>query len=35
MERFPASVRRFFASAELPETPKPGELNARCLQAGG
>jgi len=29
MERFPASVRRFFASVELPETPKPGELNSR------
>ncbi len=29
MERFPASVRRFFASVELPETPKPNELNAR------
>ena len=32
MERFPASVRRFFASADLPETPKPGELNARCCK---
>jgi len=32
MERFPASVRRFFASVELPETPKPGELNARCCE---
>jgi len=29
MEKFPASVRRFFASVELPETPKPGELNSR------
>jgi len=29
MERFPAPVRRFFAPAELPETPKPNELNAR------
>ena len=28
MERFPASVRRFFASAMLPETPKPVELGA-------
>jgi len=28
MERFPAAVRRFFASAELPETPKSAELNA-------
>lgn len=26
MERFPAAVRRFFASEELPESPKPGEL---------
>jgi hydroxypyruvate reductase len=34
MERFPASVRRFFASVELPETPKPGELNARCCKLG-
>jgi hydroxypyruvate reductase len=32
MERFPASVRRFFASVELPETPKPGELNARTCK---
>jgi glycerate 2-kinase len=32
MERFPASVRRFFASPELPETPKPGELNARTCK---
>ncbi len=31
MERFPASVRRFFA-AELPETPKPSELNARVCK---
>jgi glycerate 2-kinase len=29
MERFPASVRRFFASVELPESPKPGELISR------
>jgi hydroxypyruvate reductase len=29
MERFPASLRRFFASPELPETPKPSELTAR------
>jgi hydroxypyruvate reductase len=28
LERFPASVRRFFASVELPETPKPEKLNA-------
>jgi hydroxypyruvate reductase len=26
MERFPASVQRFFASADLPETPKPEQL---------
>jgi hydroxypyruvate reductase len=32
MEKFPASVRRFFALAELPETPKPNELNARCCK---
>jgi hydroxypyruvate reductase len=32
MERFPASVRRFFASVELPETPKPEELNARICK---
>jgi len=29
MERFPPSVRRFFASPELPETPKPGEFASR------
>jgi hydroxypyruvate reductase len=29
MERFPAAVRRFFASAELPESPKPGEFISR------
>ena len=32
MEKFSAPVRRFFASAELPETPKPGELNARTCK---
>ena len=32
MERFPAPVRRFFASVELPETPKPDELNARICK---
>ena len=32
MEQFPTSVRRFFASVELPETPKPGELIARCCK---
>ncbi len=26
LERFPASVRRFFLCRDLPETPKPGEL---------
>ena len=29
-ERFPLSIRRFFASPNLPETPKPGELNSPC-----
>jgi glycerate 2-kinase len=29
MERFPEAVRRFFASTELPESPKPGELISR------
>jgi hydroxypyruvate reductase len=29
MERFPVAVRRFFASQELPESPKPGELTSR------
>jgi hydroxypyruvate reductase len=32
MERFPASARRFFASPELPETPKPDELTARICK---
>jgi glycerate 2-kinase len=32
MERFPAPVRRFFESVELPETPKPGDLNARICK---
>jgi hydroxypyruvate reductase len=32
LEKFSASVRRFFASVELPETPKPGELNARTCK---
>jgi glycerate 2-kinase len=31
LDRFPASVRRFFASSELPETPKPEDLTARTL----
>lgn len=30
MERFPVRVREFFASLELPESPKPGELTSRC-----
>lgn len=30
LERFPASVRRFFERQDLPETPKPGELVARA-----
>jgi hydroxypyruvate reductase len=29
MERFPASVRRFFASEDLPETPTPGKVSER------
>ena len=29
LQRFPASVRRFFESPDLPETPKPGELTSR------
>jgi hydroxypyruvate reductase len=32
VERFPASVRRFFASQELLETPKPSELTARVCK---
>jgi len=31
LERFPASVRQFFMSSELPETPKPEGLTARTL----
>ncbi len=31
MERFPASVRQFFASSELPETPKPAQLSAHAM----
>ncbi len=31
LERFPASVRRFFISADLPETPKPQDLATRSL----
>jgi glycerate 2-kinase len=29
MEQFPPSVRNFFASPNLPESPKPGELTSR------
>jgi hydroxypyruvate reductase len=29
MERFPVAVRQFFASVDLPESPKPGELISR------
>jgi hydroxypyruvate reductase len=29
LERFPASVRRFFDSPDLPETPKPGSMTSR------
>jgi glycerate 2-kinase len=29
LECFPASIRRFFASPHLPETPKPGEATSR------
>jgi len=32
MEKFPAAVRRFFASAKLPETPKPGEISERVCK---
>jgi hydroxypyruvate reductase len=32
MEKFPAPVRRFFASVELQETPKPDDLNARICK---
>lgn len=32
MEIFPVAVRTFFASQELPETPKPDELNARVCK---
>jgi len=30
LPQFPASVRRFFESDTLPETPKPGQLSARA-----
>ncbi len=32
MEKFPVPVRRFFASKDLPETPKPNELTARICK---
>jgi hydroxypyruvate reductase len=32
LEQFPVPVRRFFSSPELPETPKPDELNARVCK---
>jgi hydroxypyruvate reductase len=32
MERFPASVRRFFASPNLPKTPKADDLTARICK---
>lgn len=28
--QFPAAIRRFFASSSLPETPKPGQLQAQA-----
>ena len=31
LDRFPESVRRFFVSSELPETPKPQDLSARTF----
>ena len=31
LERFEASVQRFFTAPELPETPKPGDFIARAL----
>jgi glycerate 2-kinase len=31
MERFPSSVRHFFSSGQLRETPKPAQLSARAL----
>jgi glycerate 2-kinase len=31
MERFPASVKRFFSSAQLVETPKPGYLTSKVV----
>jgi hydroxypyruvate reductase len=32
LDQFPASVRRFFTSPDLPETPKPAELAARICK---
>ena len=31
MERFPASVKQFFSSAQLVETPKPGYLTSKAV----
>lgn len=31
LKRFPASLRRFFESTDLPETPKPSQLSAHSL----
>jgi glycerate 2-kinase len=31
LDRFPASVRRFFLSSELEETPKPADLDVRAV----
>jgi glycerate 2-kinase len=31
LDRFPASVRNFFESPDLPETPKPGELSSAAI----
>ncbi|HTJ29490.1 MAG TPA: DUF4147 domain-containing protein [Acidobacteriaceae bacterium] len=31
LRRFPASVRRFFERADIPESPKPGEFVARAV----
>jgi hydroxypyruvate reductase len=32
LDRLPLSVRRFFESSKLPETPKPGELKSRTCK---
>lgn len=31
LDRFPASVKHFFASTDLPETPKPGKLDSPAI----